>query len=196
MIISLIAAMGRNRVIGKDNALPWKLPADMKRFREITTGKPVIMGRKTFESIGRALPNRTNIIMTRDADFRADGFIIVHSPEEALHAAKGAEEVVVIGGSSIFEKFLPKIGRMYLTIINEDFEGQSLFPEFNNQEWREIERRDFAPDEKNIYSYTFLTLERKSFLRKGAFSFFYFWYIREACPLLSFLHTLGMTPRV
>ena len=161
MIISLVAAMGHNRVIGKDNALPWKLPADMKRFREITMGKPVIMGRKTFGSIGRALPNRTNIIITHDADFHADGCLIVHSPEEALAAAKGAEEAVVIGGSSIFEQFLPKIGRMYLTIINEDFEGQSLFPEFKHQEWREIERRDFAPDEKNIYSYTFLTLERR-----------------------------------
>ena len=160
MIISLIAAMGRNRVIGRDNALPWKLPADMKRFWEVTTGKPVIMGRKTFESIGRALPNRTNIIMTRDADFRAGGCLIVHSPEEALAAAKGAEEVIVIGGSSIFEQFLPKAGRMYLTIIAEDFEGQSLFPAFNSAEWWEIERRDFAPDEKNIYSYTFLTLER------------------------------------
>ena len=98
--------------------------------------------------------------MTRDTDFRADGCIIVHSPEEALHAARGAEEVVVIGGSSSFEQFLPKIGRMYLTIINEDFEGQTLFPEFKHQEWREIERRDFTSDEKNRYSYTFLTLER------------------------------------
>ena len=161
MIISLIVAMGRNRVIGKDNALPWKLPADMKRFREITTGKPVIMGRKTFESIGHALPKRTNIVMTRDADFRTDGCIVVHSPEDALHAAMGAEEAVVIGGSSVFEQFLPKIGRMYLTIINEDFEGQSLFPEFDMDEWYEVERREFAPDEKNMYSYTFLTLERK-----------------------------------
>ena len=161
MIISLIVAMGRNRVIGKDNALPWKLPADMKRFREITTGKPIIMGRKTFESIGAVLPNRTNIVMTRDADFRADGCVVVHSPEEALRAAKGAEEVVVIGGSSIFEQFLPKIVRMYLTVIDEDFEGQSLFPEFDSREWREVERHGFLPDEKNIYSYTFLTLEKK-----------------------------------
>ena len=161
MIISLIVAMGRNRVIGKDNALPWKLPADMKRFREITTGRPIIMGRKTFESIGAVLPNRTNIVMTRDADFRADGCVVVHSPEEALRAAKGAEEVVVIGGSSIFEQFLPKIVRMYLTVIAEDFEGQSLFPEFDSREWREVERREFAPDEKNAYPYAFLTLEKK-----------------------------------
>ena len=161
MIISLIVAMGRNRVIGKDNALPWKLPADMKRFREITTGKPIIMGRKTFESIGAVLPNRTNIVMTRDADFRAEGCVVVHSPEEALRAAGDAEEVMVIGGSSIFEQFLPKIVRMYLTVIDEDFEGQSLFPEFDSREWREVERREFAPDEKNVYPYAFLTLEKK-----------------------------------
>ena len=160
MIISLVAAMGRNRVIGKDNALPWKLPADMNRFREVTMGKPVIMGRKTFESIGRALPNRTNIIITRDADFRADECIIVHSPEEALAAAKNAQEVMVIGGSSIFEQFLPMAHRMYLTMIDEDFEGQTLFPAFNSTEWHETERRAFMPDEKNRYSYTFLTLER------------------------------------
>ena len=161
MIISLIAAMGRNRVIGKDNALPWKLPADMKRFREITMGKPVIMGRKTFESIGRALPNRTNIIMTRDADFLVDGCVVVHSPEDALRAAGDAEEVMVIGGSSVFEQFLPMANRMYLTMIDEDFQGQSLFPEFDSSEWREVERHEFGPDEKNIYSYTFLTLEKK-----------------------------------
>ena len=161
MIISLIAAMGRNRVIGKDNALPWKLPADMKRFRNITMGKPIIMGHKTFTSIGRALPKRANIVITRNADFRADGCLIVHSPEEALAAVKGAKEVVVIGGSSIFEQFLPMASRIYLTMIDHTFEGQKFFPEFNNQEWREIERRDFTPDEKNIYSYTFLTLERR-----------------------------------
>ena len=152
--------MGRNRVIGKDNALPWKLPADMKRFVAVTTGKPVIMGRKTFDSIGKALRDRTNIVVTREADFRADACVVVHSIDEALAPAGDVPEVMVIGGSSIFEQVLPKAGRIYLTIINEDFDGQSLFPELNMDEWCEVERHDFAPDEKNIYSYTFVTLEK------------------------------------
>ncbi len=160
MIISLIAAMGENRVIGKDNALPWKLPADMKRFREVTMGKPVIMGRKTFESIGRALPKRTNIIITRDTNFQAQDCVIVHSLQEALEAAGNAPEAIVIGGGMIFEQFLPYANRMYLTIIHKDFEGASLFPKYEKEEWHERERHDFKPDEKNAYAYTFLTLER------------------------------------
>lgn len=161
MIISFIVAMGRNRVIGKDNALPWSLPADMKRFREVTMHKPIIMGRKTFESIGRVLPDRTNIILTRDKNFSADGCMVVHSLQEALHAAEHAEEVFVIGGGLIFKQFLSQVRRMYLTIIDEDFEGDVLFPVFNSQEWKEVEHRAFIPDEKNKYSYTFVTLERK-----------------------------------
>ena len=161
MIISLIAAMGRNRVIGADNALPWDLPADMKRFRQLTMGKPIIMGRKTFESIGKALPGRVNIVMTRDADLRAEGCVVVHSPEEALRAAGDVPEAVVIGGGSIFGQFLPMAQRMYLTMIDKDFQGEAVFPEFDADDWRESERRDCAPDEKNAYSYTFLTLEKK-----------------------------------
>ena len=161
MIISFIVAMGRNRIIGKDNALPWKLPADMKRFREITTGKPVIMGRKTFESLGKPLPNRTNIILTRDNDFVVDGGIVVHSPEEAIQKAAGAEEAMVIGGTSLFRQFFPLARRMYLTIIDDDFEGDALFPEFNQDEWIETQRIEHEPDDKNKYHYTFLTLERK-----------------------------------
>lgn len=160
MIISLIAAMGRNRVIGKDNALPWKLPADMKRFREVTTGHAIIMGRATFESIGKALPNRLNIVMTRDMNYTAEGCRIVHSVEEALQAAEGNDEVMVIGGTSLFTQFLSLATRIYLTVIDHDFEGDALFPEFNVKEWRETEHHEYEPDEKNVYRYTFLTLER------------------------------------
>lgn len=160
MIISLVAAMGRNRVIGKDNALPWKLPADMKRFREITTGHPIVMGRATFESIGRALPNRLNIVMTRDKNYTAEGCRIVHSLQEALQAGAGNDEVMVIGGTSIFVQFLPLAERIYLTVIDHDFEGDAYFPEFDETQWRETERRAYEPDEKNLYRYTFLTLER------------------------------------
>lgn len=161
MIISLIAAMGRNRVIGKDNALPWRLPADMKRFKNLTLGKPIIMGRKTFESIGRPLPGRTNIIITRDKDFHAQGCVILHSLDEAITSADGAEELMVIGGSSVFQQFLPYAKRIYLTIIDEDIEGDVFFPEFDKNEWHERERIEYQPDEKNIYRYAFVTLERK-----------------------------------
>lgn len=160
MIISFVAAMSRNRVIGKNNALPWSMPADMKRFRDVTRGKPVIMGRKTFESIGHSLPDRTNIIITRDKDFVADGCTIVHSIEEAITSVGEAEEAMVIGGSSVFQQFLPYAKRMYLTIIDEDIEGDALFPEFDKNEWREQERIAYEPDEKNKYRYVFLTLER------------------------------------
>src|SRR3989338_8105608 len=144
MIISLIAAMDKNRVIGKDNSLPWKLPEDMKRFRGITKGKPVIMGRKTFESIGRPLPDRKNIIITRDRNYKAEGCIVVNSKEEALNAAKGSEEVMIIGGEQIFEEFLPIANKMYLTFIDKEFEGDAYFPEYDNAEWKEISREEHS----------------------------------------------------
>ena len=158
MIISLIAAMGKNRVIGKDNSLPWKLPEDMKRFKEITSGKPVIMGRKTFESIGRPLPNRLNIIITRDKNYKAEGCIVVHSINEALKAAEGNSEVMIIGGEQIFREFLPMANRMYLTLIDEDFEGDAYFPEYNKNEWKEVHRGEHKNDN---YKYAFVNLERK-----------------------------------
>ena len=127
MIISLIAAIGKNRVIGKSNALPWKLPADMKHFQAMTKGKPVIMGRKTFESIGRPLPDRINIIITRDENYKAEGCIVAHSMEEALKAAENHKEAMIIGGSQIYKEFLPKANKMYLTSIDADFEGDAYF---------------------------------------------------------------------
>ena len=159
MIISLIAAMGRNRVIGKDNSLPWKLPEDMKRFKELTLGKPVIMGRKTFESIGKPLPNRKNIILTRYKNYKAKECIVVHSVEEALKTIKGNEEVMVIGGEQIFREFLQKADKMYLTFIDEYFEGDTYFPEYNKDEWKEVQREEHKDD----YKYAFVNLERIKF---------------------------------
>ena len=120
----------------------------------------MIMGRQTYESIGMPLPNRLNIIMTRDLTYTKDGCVLAHSTEEGLSAAGTAPEVMVIGGGVIFEQFLPKATRMYLTMIDENFEGDTLFPEFNRDEWKETERKEFEKDEKNNYRYTFLTLEK------------------------------------
>src|SRR3989344_1427321 len=142
MIISLIAAMGKSRVIGKDNALPWNLPPDLKRFRQITLGKPVVMGRKTFESLGKPLPDRKNIVITRDKDYKAYGCVVVHSVDEALKAASGNEELMVIGGEQIFREAIPIADRMYLTFIDENFEGDAYFPEYNQKEWKEMNREE------------------------------------------------------
>ena len=160
MIISLIVSMGRNRVIGRNNKIPWYLPADLKRFKQLTTGKPIIMGRKTFESIGRPLPNRTNIIVTHDANYKAEGCIVVHSVEEALKAAEGSEEIMVIGGSKIYEQFFPISNKIYLTVIDEDFDGDTLFPEYKKEDWKEVSREDHKEDEQNWYDYVYITLEK------------------------------------
>lgn len=170
MTISLIAAMDKNLVIGKKNALPWYLPADLRHFKKLTTGKPVIMGSATFASIGRALPDRINIVMTRDPALIANGCVIVHSVKEALAAARpngrlvgqaqGHDEIMVIGGATVFEQFLPRAQKIYLTMIDAEIDGDVYFPEWNPAEWRETSREQHAPDEKNKYTYAFLTLER------------------------------------
>ncbi len=162
MIISIIAGMDKNRLIGQGNRLPWRLPADMKHFRRHTLGKPVLMGRKTFESIGKPLPKRTNIILTHDLHYRADSCIITHSIEEALDRASGCEEIMVIGGASIYKLFLPRTDRLYLTYIHNCFEGDVYFPAFNRAEWLEVKRVNCQPDDKNRYPYSFLFLHRRS----------------------------------
>lgn len=161
MIISLISAMGRNRVIGINNTLPWRLPADLKHFKQITLGKPVLMGRKTYESIGKPLPGRTNIIISRDSDYQVPGCIVVHSIDAAL-AAADHNEVMVIGGAALYEQMLPRADRLYLTLIDEDFKGDAWFPEINYAQWQERERFDHAPDVANAYHYSFLMLQRMS----------------------------------
>ncbi len=161
MIISLIAAMDRRRVIGRGNALPWTMPADLKHFRELTRGKPVIMGRKTFESIGRPLPDRINIVITRDPAYRADGCIVAHSPAAAVAAAGDTPEIMVIGGEHIFREFLPLAQKMYLTLIDADIGGDTFFPEWNPDQWRETSREEHPADKNNPYPYIFIMLEKK-----------------------------------
>lgn len=165
--ISLIAAISENRVIGRDNTLPWYIPEDLKRFKDITKGHSVIMGRRTFESIRRLLPNRTNIIITRDQEYRVEGAVIVHSLEEALQEASrlrtnnqepitDKDEVFVIGGGQIFEQAMEIADKLYLTIVHTTIDGDVFFPDYSGFT-KEVYRRDSANEK---YSYTFLDLEK------------------------------------
>jgi dihydrofolate reductase len=164
MIISLIAAMDKNGIIGQNGRLPWRLPADMQRFVTLTMGKPVIMGRKTYDSIPakfKPLSGRTNIIISRNAGYEAPGCLVVNSPEAALAAAGSAAEVMIGGGSAIYEAFLPLAHRLYLTRIDAAFDGDAAFPAYQPEQWRITQQENHTPDEKNPYRYQFLTLERK-----------------------------------
>lgn len=160
MMISLIAAMGENRVIGIDDSLPWRLPADMKRFRTLTMGKPILMGRRTFESIGKALSGRKNIVLTGRPEYEAQGCTVVRSIDEGLSACDKAEEAFVIGGESLYRQMLERADRMYLTLVHKVFAGDTFFPWFDPREWRESECVDCRPDADNPYPYSFLLLER------------------------------------
>ena len=158
----MIAAMADDRVIGINNSLPWKLPNDMKWFRQNTLGKPIVMGRKTFESFGaKPLPGRTNIIITRDKNYTADECIIVHSIDEAIQAAGDVEEIMIIGGASFYEQMLPKADRLYITFVHTKVEGDAWFPEWNQNEWQQVERIDHEADEKNPHAHSFVILQRK-----------------------------------
>ena len=161
MLISMIAAMAHNRVIGADNAMPWHLPADLKHFKAVTLGKPVIMGRKTYESIGKALPGRLNIVITRDSSFKLDDAVVVTTPKEALQLVSDVEEVMIIGGGSIYQHFLDRCQRLYLTHIDLDVAGDTCFPDYESQaNWRHIDEQCHLADDKNPYNYRFVTLER------------------------------------
>lgn len=161
MHISAIVAMSENRVIGKDNHLLWHLPADFKHFKEITMGKPIIMGRKTHQSIGRVLPGRCNVVISRDVNFQACGCVVANSIETALLSVEYSDEVFVIGGAMLYQELLPKTQRVYLTIVHHEFVGDAYFPELNPDEWRESERVMHPEDDKNAYSFSFVTLDRK-----------------------------------
>lgn len=146
-MISLVVAMSENRVIGVENRLPWHIPEDLKRFKKITSGHPIVMGRKTFESIGRPLPNRTNIVITRQKDYRVEGVVTVFSLEEALEWAgrsPGSDEIFVIGGGEIFSQILPRAGRIYLTEVEWPFEGDAFFPEFDEGAYKETLREKLS----------------------------------------------------
>ncbi len=159
--ISLIWAMADDRVIGIENRLPWKLPADMAWFRRHSLGKPIIMGRKTFDSFGaRPLPERTNVVVSRDPDYAPQGAVVVHSIDEALSAAGAVDEVMIIGGASFYEQMLPYADRLYITQVHGSFEGDAWFPEFDMSPWREVLREEHPVDEKNAYACSFLVYER------------------------------------
>lgn len=160
MLISAIVAMSQNRAIGLNNALPWHLPADLRHFKEVTMGKSILMGRKTYESIGRPLPGRLNLVLTRDRDFIAPGCTIVHSIDEAMQAAQPSNELCVIGGAVLYEKMLPKVQRLYLTVIEHICEGDAFFPDLDLSEWNVCASEAHQPDEKNQYPYRFDVLER------------------------------------
>jgi dihydrofolate reductase len=145
MIISIIAAMAENRVIGRENELPWNLPSEHRRFREITMGHPVIMGRKTFESIGHPLPGRKNIIITTQQGLSPEGCTVVHDLQEGIKACGDADEVFICGGESVFREAMPLADRIYLTIVDEEFDGDAFFPEIPD-DFVEIERKQFEDD--------------------------------------------------
>jgi len=159
-MISIIVAVSQNGVIGKNNQLPWRLPADLKRFKSLTMGHPILMGRKTFESIGKPLPGRTNIVISRQKEFACCGAIAAASLEEALQKCEDEKEVFVIGGHTIFEQALPLTDRIYLTLIHHDFEGDAFFPLPDPKIWKETSREDLPATQENPYSYSFLTLEK------------------------------------
>jgi dihydrofolate reductase len=161
-LISLIVAMAQNGVIGRDNSLPWRLPEDLKRFRAFTLGKPILMGRKTFESLGRPLPGRTNLVLTRARSWSADGVIVVHSVEEALMQAASSDELVVIGGAEIYRLVLPVARRIYLTHVHADVPGDITFPEFDSTQWADVECSSQPADDEHAYPLTFVTLERRN----------------------------------
>lgn len=144
MLVSLIAAMSTNRVIGRDNAIPWNIPEDMVRFRELTLGHAVVMGRKTFESIGRPLPGRLNIVMTRQTGFAVAGVSIAASLQEALFLAEGVGEIFICGGGDIYQQALPFAGRIYLTLLDCEIDGDSYFPSFQMKDFKEIYRETIA----------------------------------------------------
>jgi len=160
-LVSLIVAMAQNGVIGRDNALPWRLPADLKRFRAFTLGKTLLMGRKTFESIGRPLPGRESLVLTRDRRWLAPGVMVVHSVEEAL-AQAGGDELVTIGGAQIYRLVLPFARRIYLTHVHADVPGDTFFPDFDATQWDDVECRVHPADEEHAYPVTFVTLERRN----------------------------------
>jgi len=156
-VISLIVAASTNNVIGNDGELPWRLSDDLKRFKAVTMGKPIVMGRKTFESIGRPLPGRQNIVISRQGGFAADGCDVVQSIEQAVEVAGAAEEIMVIGGSEIYAAFLPSV---YLTRVHTEAEGDAFFPSLEEAKWRESASRNYDADESNDYACTVSLLSR------------------------------------
>ncbi|MCU6792596.1 DfrD/DfrG/DfrK family trimethoprim-resistant dihydrofolate reductase [Paenibacillus sp. WQ 127069] len=164
MIISLIVAMDKNRVIGKGNDIPWRIPSDWEHVKNTTKGHPIILGRKNLQSIGRALPNRRNIILTRDKDFSFEGCEITHSIEDVFKLCENEVEIFIFGGEQIYDMFLPYVEKMYVTEIHHEFEGDTFFPIVDFDEWKEVSVEKGIKDEKNPYNYFFHVYERKNLL--------------------------------
>lgn len=158
--LSIVVAISENNAIGKNNQLLWHLPADLKHFKAITSGHPIIMGRKTYDSIGRPLPNRRNIVITRQTDLTIPNVELVNSLQEAIALCEKENEVFVIGGAEIYKQALSLTNRIYLTIVHQNYEADVFFPELNESEWKEVAKDYHQADEKNNVAYTFSTLER------------------------------------
>ena len=161
MKVSIIVAAAANNVIGRDGGLPWHLPEDLRRFKALTLGKPLLMGRKTHESIGRPLPGRRNIVLTRQTGYVAEGCDVVASVESALEIAGGADELMVIGGNAVYEMMLPHCGRIYLTRVHEAVDGDTFFPDLDESHWQLVERQDFAAGPDRPHAFSFLVLDRR-----------------------------------
>ncbi len=159
-MISIIVAMAENRVIGNDNSLPWHLPADLKHFKAMTVGKPIVMGRKTWESLPGKLPDRTHIVVSANSDYQAEGCVVVHSLEQALTAAGDVPEVMIVGGAMLYAQALPLADRLYLTLVEMQVDGDTRFPEYDAEQWQEVERQRYPADDRNPYAYSFVTLSR------------------------------------
>ena len=168
MRLAVIVAQSENRVIGRNNKLPWHLPEDLKYFKSVTMGKAIIMGRKTYDSIGRPLPGRTNIVVSRNANYQQPGVEVVHDLPSAIKQAEslaiisGNDEALIIGGSQLYQQALPFADRLYLTQVHHQVDGDAYFPEIFDADWELVEREDFSADDRNPYNYSFLVLDRKS----------------------------------
>ncbi|WP_220719081.1 type 3 dihydrofolate reductase [Agarivorans litoreus] len=160
MKVAMIAAMAKQRVIGKDNQMPWHLPADLKHFKAVTMGKPVIMGRLTYQSIGRPLPGRLNIVVSRNVDLAIEGVTVVNTVQAALDLVEDEDEVMIIGGGNIYQQCLVFADTLYLTFIEKDVEGDAHFPDYQQYQWQQLASEKHLADEKNPYNYEFVTLAR------------------------------------
>ena len=161
MRLSIVVAMDDNNLIGKGNGLPWHLPADLAFFKKVTTGNSILMGRKTYDSIGKTLPNRRNIVITRNTDVSIPGCEVVDSIEKALSITQNEEEIMVIGGANLFEQLLPEVNKLYITRIEGEFEGETYFPHYDENDWLELSCESHQPDEINKHAYHFITFKRK-----------------------------------
>lgn len=162
MQIAMIACMAKNRVIGKDNQMPWHLPADLAHFKKVTMGKPIVMGRKTYDSIGRPLPGRRNIVISRQQGLKIEGVDVVTSIDEALALAKNeADELMIIGGGQLYQALLPRAEQLYLTIVDAELEGDTYFPEWQSQSWQQVSSELRPADERNAHALNFVHYQRR-----------------------------------